>query len=177
MVTQANIDEVSRLKEDFTKATSAVFANFSGVNAVDMTLLRKELRDSDTRLKVVKNTLAKIAAEGTDFQAATDFFEGPVSVALGFGEDISAPAKTLLEFAKKNKDLDIIGGLVDGSLMDKAGVKSLADMPPKPVVQSMLLNVLQAPARNFVGVLEGSARKFMYVLSAIAEKRKEENRG
>jgi len=177
MVTEAKKKEVEELHNSFGRAKSAVFARFSGVTVDQMTALRRDLRSSEARLKVVKNTLARLAADQTPFEEAKPLFQGPVSVAFGFGEDISAPAKALLDFAKQNEGLEILGGLVEGSVLDASGVKELADMPPKPVVQSMLLGLWQAPARGFLGVMEGSARKFLYALGAIAEKKKEEGQG
>lgn len=177
MVTEAKKQEVEVLKEAFNGAKCAVFANCTGIEVNDITALRNGLRGSDAKFKVLKNTLARIAAKGTQFEVAEDIFSGPVSVAFGFGEDISAPAKAIVDFAKENKKLEILGGLVEGSLLDPDGVKKLASMPPKPVVQAMFLGLMQAPARNFMGVLEGSARKFMYALNAIAEKKKTEGEG
>ncbi len=174
MVTETKKQEVEALRGSFNEASSAVFANFSGVDVAGMTALRKELRVSNSKLKVVKNTLARIAAKETPFECADDMFKGPISVAFGFGDDISAPAKVLIDFAKENANLEIIGGAIEGSLLDVNGVKELSKMPPKPVVQSMLLGLLQAPARNFLGVTGGVGRKLLYALNAIADKKKEE---
>ena len=177
MANQANTQKVDELKEMFSQANCALFAKFSGVKAEDMTALRKELRATNSSLKVVKNTLAKIAIKDTQYAETDKFFTGPVSVTFSNGEDVSEPARKLIDFAKKNDSLEIIGGALEGSVLDAGGVKKLADMPPKPVIQSMLLGVLQAPARNMLGVMEGVGRKFLYALSAIAEKKKEEGQG
>lgn len=174
MVTEIKKTAVEELRETFSGAKVAVFASMQGVTVEQVTNLRKNLRASDAKLKVVKNTLAKIAVEETSFKGAKPIFKGPVTVALGYGDDISAPAKTMLEFTKEKKgDIKILGAVLEGAMIDAAGVKALADMPPKPVVQAMLLGVLQAPARNLLGVLEGAGRKFLYALNAIADKKKE----
>lgn len=172
MVTEAKKEAVSRLRDYFTESNCAVFADYRGVSAEDMTELRKELRNSNANLKVIKNTLARIAAKDTPFENAESLFAGPVSVVFSSGEDVSAPAKTLIDFAKQNENIEILGGVLEGALLDSAGVKKLASTPPRQVVQSMLLGTFQAPARNFMGVLEGAARKFLYVLNAYAEKNK-----
>ncbi len=173
MVTEAKQEEVAALKSSFNEANVAIFTSFSGMTVENSTALRKNLRASGAKLKVVKNTLAKIAAKGTPFEAAQDVFSGPVSVAFGFGDDVGAPAKVISDFARKDEKLKILGGFIDGSILDDAGVKKLASTPPKPVVQAMFLGLMQAPVRNFLGVMEGTARKFLYALHAIAEKKKE----
>lgn len=175
MVTEAKKKKIEELREEFSEAKIALFANFSGITVEEVSLLRKDLRASDTRLKVIKNTLARLAAENTPVEGAKYLFKGPVAVALGFGDEIGAPAKALVEFSKKNKDkLTILGGVVEGSLVDADGVKALADLPPKPVVQAMLLGLMQAPVKNLMGLMQNSARQMLYVLSALAEKKKEE---
>jgi large subunit ribosomal protein L10 len=175
MVTEAKTAEVEKLKEDFTRARVALVAKFSGVTVEDVDLLRKDLRSVDTKLKVVKNTLARRAVVGTQCEGARDLFRGPVAVAFGYSDDIGASAKKFLDFAKaKPENVTALGGIVEGAFVDASGVKALADLPPKPVAQAMLLGLFQAPARNMLGVLEGTARKFIYALQAYAEKKKGE---
>lgn len=175
MVTEAKTKEVEKLKEDFSRARVALIARFSGVTVEDVDTLRRDLRGVDMKLRIVKNTLAKIAVQGTQCEGAKDLFNGPVAVAFGYSDDIGASAKKFFDFAKgKPKNVTALGGIVEGAFVDAQSVKNLADLPPKPVAQAMFLALLQAPARNMLGVLEGVARKFMYALIAIAEKRKEE---
>lgn len=174
MVTEAKKQEVEELRASFKEAKSVVMANLTGVNVESITGLRRKMRQADVRLKVVKNTLARLAVKETSYDIAEGLFTGPVCVAFSFGEDIAAPARVLLDFSKESENVRILGGVVEGSILDEHGVKSLAATPPKPVVQAMLLGVMQAPARNFLGVMEGVARKFLYALNAVAEKKKEE---
>ncbi|MBF0170536.1 MAG: 50S ribosomal protein L10 [Nitrospinae bacterium] len=171
MPTAAKAAEIESLRESFTGAKVAVVANFTALTAEEVTALRRTLRAKGAKVKVVKNTLAKIAAEGTGMEKVKDAFTGPVMVTFGYDEDISAPAKTILDFAKGSKDrVTVVGGMVEGSAVDAAGVKVLADMPPKPVVQAMFLGLLQAPARSFLGLLTNVPRSLMNVMSNYAEK-------
>ena len=175
MVTEAKTKEIASLKEDFSKAKLTLVAKFSGVTVEDVDVLRKDLRGLDTKLRIVKNTLAKIAVQGTPCEGTRDLYKGPVAVAFGYSDDIGASAKKFFEFAKgKPKNVTPLGGVVEGAFVDAQTVQKLADLPPKPVAQAMLLGVLQAPARNLLGVFGGVARKFLYALNAIAEKRKGE---
>lgn len=177
MVTELKKSEVEALRGYFEGATCAVFAEYRGVTSGEMDALRAGLRQVNTKLKVVKNTLARIAAQGTRFEKGVPFLEGPMSVAFNFGDDISAPAKKMLEFAKEHQNLKILGAVVEGAALDGKGVETLSQMPPKPVVRAQLLGLFQAPARNMLGVMEGVARKFLYAVTAIAEKKKENAQG
>ncbi|MDH5511332.1 MAG: 50S ribosomal protein L10 [Nitrospinota bacterium] len=171
MVTESRIKEVEQLNELFKQSSCAIIAEYRGVKANDMTDLRRNLRSVNSRLKVTKNTLAKLATKDTSFEVAGPMLSGPVSIIFTMGEDVSKPAKMLFDFAKVNSNMNIVGGILEGSAMGAADVKKLATMPPKPVVQGMLLGLFQAPARNFVGVLAAAPRKFLYALNAISDKK------
>ncbi|HJM82435.1 MAG TPA: 50S ribosomal protein L10 [Nitrospinota bacterium] len=177
MVHETKIQEVESIKTYFNESKCAVLADYRGVSADEMTELRRKLRENNSKLKVMKNTLARLAAKDTTYECVNDLFNGPVSVAFGMGEDVSAPAKVMTDFAKENKNLEILGGIVEGAVLDSKAVLELSKMPPKPVIQAMLLGVFEAPSRNFLGVLEGTAKKFLYALSAIAEKKNEIEQG
>jgi len=172
MVTEIKKGEVAELHELFKKSNCAIIAEYRGVNCADITALRHRLRLAGGKLRVAKNTLAKLALKDTSFEAAAPMLKGPVSIAFGFGEDVSKPAKMMIDFAKANSNMSIMGGVLEGSALAKEDVNKLAAMPPKPVVQSMLLGLFQAPARNFVGVLAAAPRKMLYALNAIADKKK-----
>ncbi|MDH5478945.1 MAG: 50S ribosomal protein L10 [Nitrospinota bacterium] len=171
MVTEAKKVEVEKLQELFKKSRCALIAEYNGVTAVDMTALRQGLRGAESQLKVTKNTLAKLAIKDTSFEGAGSMLAGPVSIIFSFGDDVSKPAKMLLDFAKTHDTMKVVGGVLEGSTLGPNDVKKLATLPPKPVVQGMLLGLLQAPARNFVGLLVAVPRKMLYALNAIADKK------
>jgi large subunit ribosomal protein L10 len=171
MATEVKKSEVEELAGLFKKSNCAIIAEYRGVKASEISVLRRDLRRAGGKLRVVKNTLARLAAQGTDFKAAEGMFNGPVSIAFGSGEDVSKPAKMMLAFAKGNANMKILGGVLEGSVLDKEGVGKLASTPPKPVLQAMFLGLLQAPARNFVGVLAAVPKKMLYALNAIADKK------
>jgi len=171
MVTAAKIEAVEELRQSFKDAKIAVFANTSGVTVEEVSGLRSDLRKGEGKIKVIKNTLARIAVVDTPMEGAKEMFSGPVTVAFGFGEDISVPAKAMLEFAKaKDEKMTILGGVVEGSVVGASEMQTLADLPPKPVVQGMLLGLLQAPVRNLLGALTDVGRKPLYLLQAKADK-------
>ena len=118
----------------------------------------------------MKNTLIKKACELLNINGADsiDFTQG---TAMVFGKgDCSAVAKLLLEFGKKNDKLAAKGGYMEGEVLSSAQVGSLAELPSKPVLQAMLLGVLQAPSRNLVSVLNAKAASILNVLNAYKDK-------
>ncbi|MDH5639050.1 MAG: 50S ribosomal protein L10, partial [Nitrospinota bacterium] len=126
MVTESRIKEVEQLNELFKQSSCAIIAEYRGVKANDMTALRRDLRLANSRLKVTKNTLAKLAAKDTSFEVAGSMLTGPVSIVFTMGDDVSKPAKILFDFAKGNSEINIMGGVLEGSAMGAKDVKKLA---------------------------------------------------
>lgn len=132
--------------------------------------LRTKLGGSATEYKVVKNTLAKIASKDTSVEAAKEAFSGPVAVALGYNDPVSAP-KGLLEFSKANNKLKVICGVVDGRLCSAKEIKAVAELPPKEVLLSMLAGVMTAPLRKLGYGLSATNARLAYALSALKAKK------
>jgi large subunit ribosomal protein L10 len=175
LATESKKESIDSLNEKFSKATSAVLARYQGITANEMNSLRSHLRERSLEILVVKNTLAKIAAKDTSFEALDSDFKGPVSVVVGYGE-VVGPAKALADYSKTGpaKEPEVICGLVEGKKIAPEGVKALADLPPKEVLVAQLLSTMQAPTTNFVGVFSGILRQFVGVLDAIKEKKSNE---
>ena len=172
MATENKQQTISSLSEKFSKATSCILARYQGITANDMNKLRSHLREHSIEILVVKNTLARIAAKNTSFEALGSDFRGPVSVVIGFG-DVLGPAKALVDYSKTGpeREPEIICGLVEGKKIPAEGVRVLADIPPKEILVAQLLSTMQAPTSNFVGVLNGVLRQFVGVLDAIKDKK------
>lgn len=117
------------LEKIFEESGAVVVAHYSGLSVAELTGLRTKLRESGGRLKVVKNRIAKVALDGKGGDAAAGLFQGPVAIA--FAEDPTVPAKVTSEFAKENDKLKLIGALMDGEVMDAAGVGALASLPSR----------------------------------------------
>lgn len=96
--------------------------------------------------------------------------QGPTAIAFGL-EDPVAPAKVLMDFAKKNKNFEIKGGLIEGKVVGFAGVKTLADLPSREVLLSQVLAGFNAPLTNLCSVLQGPMRKLVYALRAVQEQK------
>ena len=141
------------LKESFAASPALVVANYQGLKSGEMDKLRKSLRDNDVEFQVVKNSLAKIASEGTDIAQINDLFKGPMSLAIS-SESPVAPAKWIFEFSKEHKALKILGGYLDGKVLSIDEVKALAKLPDLDGMRSQLLSVMNGVASKFVRVID-----------------------
>jgi large subunit ribosomal protein L10 len=129
--------------------------------------LRQKMREAGAGLKVTKNRIAKLALKGTRFEDLDSLFTGPTAV--GTSEDPVAAAKTLVEYAKSNNKLTIVGGSMDGKVLDKAGVEALAKMPSLDELRGKLVGLLQAPASKLARVTQAPAGKLARVVKAREE--------
>jgi large subunit ribosomal protein L10 len=168
---QKKQEEVAMIRQQFDKATTAVFLDFRGVNVEQITNLRTEFRKAGVEYKVVKNTLVKIALKGTpyDSQEFNSQLKGQTGIAWSF-EDPSAAAKVIKTFRganDANQKLNVKCGVVDAKVMPGPQVESvLATMPGKDELRAMLLATLQAPAQNLVRLLQAPAQNLALVLDA-----------
>jgi large subunit ribosomal protein L7/L12 len=168
---------IAKLREKFSRARAAFLAECTGLAGNEVTELRRQLRGARAELKVVKNTLAILAADGTPLGVAKEHFRGPLSVAIGY-DDPALPAKILRDFIakdKRDKKMRITVGVVEGNLLDASHVKAVADLLPRNALLSMLLAGLQGPLSGLAGTMNGIVAKFVGILMAIKEKPKEES--
>ncbi len=170
-------EAIAELREKFSRARVALLTECTGLEGNEATELRRQLRGVGAELKVVKNTLAILASEGTPLSVAKDHFRGPLSVAIGY-DDPALPAKVLRDFIakeKRDKKMRITVGVVEGNLLDAARVKAVADLPPRNALLSLLLAGLQGPLAGLAGTMSGIVVKFIGTLIAIKEKPKEDS--
>jgi large subunit ribosomal protein L7/L12 len=167
---------IAALHEKFSRARVAVLTETVGLSGNEVTELRRQLRGVNAELKVMKNTLAMRAAEGTPMAGVKDLFKGALSVAIGY-DDPALPAKILRDFIakeKRDKKMRITAGMVDGNVFDAARIKAVAELPSRPVLLAMLLSAMQGPVRGMMFTLSGVMRKFIGVIIAVQEKKKGE---
>jgi large subunit ribosomal protein L10 len=162
-------ETIDELHEKFARAKSAVITGYTGINVEQITELRSKLRKAHVEYRVVKNTLARKAAEGTGIEPLKDYFVGPVGIALGF-DDVVAPAKVLSEFSKTQSNLLLKVGVLDGKLLQTADIKALASLPSLNALRGKIVGLLQAPPSRIVGVLAAPGGQIARVLKAKADK-------
>ena len=172
MANSVKVEVVEELRDVFSRAKSAVVANYQGIDAQGITALRVHMRSRSVDFRVVKNTLARRAVKDTSLEVLGEDFKGPVSILVGF-EDVVAPAKALADFAKSGatKSPAIICGVVEGKKVSPEEVQALAELPSREELISQMLSVFQGPTTNFAGVFSSLLRKLVGTLDAIREKK------
>ena len=160
---------VESLHTAWLEANTGVVTHYRGLSVAQMGSLRRSLRTAKVNMQVVKNTLARRAAEGTGFTAAEEFFSGPTAIA--YGNDPVALAKALSDFAKEHEALKILGGVLDGKRLDQAGVKALASLPPREVLMAKMLGSMQSPLTGFLRTLNEVPSSFVRTLAAIRDQK------
>ncbi len=151
---EAVVNDVTGLA---AKAQTLVMAEYRGITVADMTKLRATARSSGVSLSVLKNTLARRAVAGSQFEVVADQMTGPLI--YGFSVDAVAAAKVVADFAKTNDKLVIRGGAYGGKALDVNGVKQLASIPSKEVLLAQLCGLLMSPVSRTAVVLGALAAK------------------
>ncbi len=161
---------VQALHEKLAKATFVAAVTFTKLDANTAIELRRAMRAAKVEYRVVKNTLAKKAAQGTAAEKLDAQFEGPVAVAIGYGDMIQA-AKSLTEFFKKAPEgtLKIKAAVAENAAIDAKGVEALAKMPGLPETRATLLALLNTPATTLVRLLSAPAGQLARVVQAHSE--------
>lgn len=155
---------VSDLHSTFDASTAMVVTHYTGLTVSEMEDLRGQMREAGASFKVTKNRLTRLALQGTKFEGLKDLFTGPTAVA--FSDDPVAAAKVVVNYAKKNDKLVVIGGAMGEQQLDVDGVKALATLPSLDELRGKLVGLLNAPATKIAGVLQAPAGQVARVLSA-----------
>jgi large subunit ribosomal protein L10 len=149
---------VSEVADKLKNSSCTIVADYRGLSVAQVTQLRKSLREAGIEFQVLKNTLARRATANAELSELDEHLTGPTAIAFS-KDDIVSPAKILTEFAKKNENLKVKAGVVEGRVVDFNQIKALADLPSREGLLSMLLSVLQAPVRNFALAVKAVGEK------------------
>lgn len=160
---------IETLKRRFESAVGVVLAGYKGMTVSAMSQLRNELRPVGGKFTVLKNTLARIAAKGTPYEDLVANLEGPTAAAF-LESDPAAGLKVLFKLGKDFAALDLQKGFIEGVTLDKQGLKSYSELPTKDEVGAIFLGVLQAPMSQLLSVLDAPARDLVGVMRAYADK-------
>ena len=149
------VEEISgRLKD----AKAAVLVDAIGLTVEQDTRLRRQLREAGVSYKVYKNTMLKRAFDGTEFAELDNLLKGPSALAVAT-DDVTAPARVIVKFAKEADKLEVKGGVIEGEFYDADAIKQLADIPSREELLSKFLGSIQSPITNFARVLNQIAQK------------------
>ena len=157
---------VSHYNGIFENAGVIVVTHYSGLSVPDLDELRHQMADVGGTVKVTKNRLVKLALAGTPNESVGEFFIGPTAIA--FSDDPVAAPKVAANFAKANDNLKIIGGIMDGNVLDADGVKNLASLPSLDKLRGQLVGLINSPATKLAGVLQAPAGQLARVIGAKA---------
>lgn len=159
---------VAEVAEIANSAFSVVVAEYAGLESVDMDDLRAKSRDGGVRLRVVKNTLARRALEGTDFACLQESLVGPVVMAFS-QEDPGSAARVVKDFTKENDKLVVKALSISGQLLEASELDRLASLPTKDQAISMLMSVMQAPVTKLARTLNEVPGKLVRTVAAIRD--------
>ena len=164
---------LEELRTVLGRAESVILVDFKGLDVPQVTELRRKVRGAQASYRVVKNSIARRAMEGTSFEALRDRVTGTTAVAYS-SDDPVALARALVEFAKDVPELTVRAAVVQGRAIDAEAVTGLSALPGKEQLYAKLLMLLNAPATNVVRVLSGAARDLVTVLDQVREKKSKE---
>ncbi len=175
MAREEKIGEVEKLKEIFKSGQGIIFTDHSGLKAVDAVALRDKLVEANSYLKIVKNTLAGIAAKEVfkDLNLE-EVFKGPTSMVVG-GEDIISTAKMLEDISKDLDTLKIKAGLFEDQLLGEDEVNKLASLPGREVLLTNIVVSIKSPMTKLVVVLSALIRDLVMVLDVVKSKKEDIN--
>ncbi len=143
-----------------------IFTSFKGLKNKNLLELRKELKNNDSSLMVVKKTLMKMAFDKNNLNIENNQLEGEIAVVFGYQDQI-IPAKTIFNFSKKNPTLKIVGGLLEGEFKSASEISELAKLPSREEILAKFVGTVQAPISGFVNVLQGNVKGLLQVLTQI----------
>jgi large subunit ribosomal protein L10 len=164
------VEAVAELTERLKLCKSLVVTVNAGLTVEEVTQLRSLLFKEKVELRVVKNSLAKIAMKQVDIQQMDDMMVGPTALALAMGDSI-APARVLSKFAKEHDKLSLRGGWMDGKTLSDKDVKAIANLPSREQLIARALGSMMAPVTGYVRVLAGIELKLLYALNAVKDQK------
>jgi|GEM_PF-157861 len=174
MLTRAAKDQqIKEFNTAFKTNQSVMVIEYKGLTVNEMEKLRKDVRGAQAELKVVKNTLLRIAAKDTDIEKIDELFDGPTAVAI-CESDPTAVAKVFVDTIKNAPMLKVKGGFVEGSVLDANAISELSKLPSRPEIIAQFMGLIRTPLSNFVGVLSQMQVKLLYALEALKATKEEE---
>ncbi len=164
--------KVQELKEKIESSNAQILVDLCGLTVEETTQIRKELKKLGANVQVVKNTLARIAAEDTPLKAVEDYIKGPTAIIFSYSDPVEV-IKSIVNFEKELEKLDIKAGVLEGKPLTKEQILEVSKLPPKEVLIGKAVGTIKAPLYGLVGVLAANLRNLIGVLYAIKDKKEQ----
>ena len=158
-------EQSSRLREALSDVPAFILLDYTGITVSEATDLRNKFREGECKYQVFKNSVVHYAVQGTRHEPVSSLLTGMTALAYS-PSDPGAAARIARDFAREAKNLKIKGGIIEGTVLDTAGVQRLADMPGPRELKAQFLALLNTPATSFVRVLNAGPQSLLYLLNA-----------
>ena len=162
---------IKELTDLFKESDSAIVANFQKVSVNKVQGLKKPLKASNAKFKVVKNSMVRIAAKNANFENLIPLFEGTCAVTFCDQDTFIASSKVFVNFAKENEGFKVCGGSMAGVFIDPNGIKEMSLLPSREVLLTKTLGTMMSPISGFVGVLNNVVNGFVRIIDQISKKK------
>ena len=163
---------VAEVGEVANEALSLVIADSRGCTVSEMTTLRRQAREANVKVRVVRNTLAKRAVQGTEYECTQDSFKGPSLLAFSM-EDPGAAARIFKAFAKENENFEVKALAVGGQLLEASQLDVLAKLPTRDQAISQLMSVMLAPVTKLVQTMNEVPGKLVRTVAAVRDQKEQ----
>ncbi|MGN1152785.1 MAG: 50S ribosomal protein L10 [Candidatus Gastranaerophilaceae bacterium] len=163
-------EKISQIKEKMEKAKVAIVTDYKSLSVEEITKLRRSIQKEDGDYMVTKNTLAKIAVKGTEYEVLSDVLTGPVAIAFGFDDQV-APAKALAKFIKETKKGEILAAAMDGKLLTANEAKALANLPSKQEIYAKILGCINSPASGIANSINAVMSSLTRAVAAVRDQK------
>ena len=163
-------EKIDAIKAKAEKAQVAILTEYKGYSVEEITNLRRALQKDGGDYMVTKNTLAKIAFKGTEFEVLTEALTGPIAIAFGFEDQVS-PAKAVAKFIKESKKGAILGGALDGKLLSAKEAEALSKLPSKEELYAKILGSINSPASGIVGSINAVMAQLTRAMAAVRDQK------
>jgi len=167
MPTQEKIDAVAQLKDRIERSTMVVSTQYRGMTVKEIQELRRKMREAGLEVKVVKNTLLRLASEQAGKLGIMDVVEGPTALTISYGDIIEA-AKAVTGYAQTAPGaFQLRGGFMDGAVLTANDLRDLTKIPPKHVLLAQFMGQMQAPLAGFIALLDGPLQELTLLLQSL----------
>ena len=161
---------VDQLKDGVTNHDNVFLLSYSQVSGLQMSDLRKNLKQTGADVCVTKNSIARLALKEIEQEGLAERISGQTALVWG-GVDSAEVSKILINFVKESENIVVQGGLLQGRILEQTDVKKLSELPSREVLLAMLLSAIQSPLTRFAGALNAKTRDLLSILKQLGEKK------